>query len=64
MAELLRPLVFSALNRSSSHHCGFEPSSGRVTGETSQVLLVDSQVVFLGDLQFSPHQAIGSAENE
>ena len=27
LAEWLSPLIFSALNRSSSHHCGFEPSS-------------------------------------
>ena len=30
MAEWLRPLIFSALNRSSSHRCGFEPSSGHM----------------------------------
>ena len=30
MAEWLRQLSFSALNRSSSHRCGFEPSSGHV----------------------------------
>ena len=25
--RVVRPLIFSALNRSSSHRCGFEPSS-------------------------------------
>ena len=53
MAEWLRPLIFSALNRSSSPRCGFEPSSGP-----------GDQVVFPGDLPFSPHLAIGSAQNE
>ena len=28
LAKWLRPLTFSDLNRSSSHRCGFEPSSG------------------------------------
>ena len=28
VAVWLRALIFSALNRSSSHRCGFEPSSG------------------------------------
>ena len=31
VAEWLRTLIFSALNRSSSHRCAFEPSSGHVT---------------------------------
>ena len=30
MAEWLRPLIFSALNPSSSYHCGFEPNMGHV----------------------------------
>ena len=30
LAEWLRMLIFSALNCSSSHCCGFEPSSGHV----------------------------------
>ena len=30
MAEWLRPLIISALNRSSSHRCVFEPRSGDV----------------------------------
>ena len=50
MAEWLRTLPFSAQNRL-SHRCGFELRSGR---ETNQVLLVGGQVVFLGDLPFSP----------
>ena len=36
MAEWLRLQIFSALNHSSSHRCGFELSSGH---ETNQVLL-------------------------
>ena len=39
-------------------------SLGRVTCETSQVLLADGQVVFLRDLTFSPHLTIDSAQNE
>ena len=38
-------------------------SLARVKCETSQVLLVGGQVIFLGDLPFSPHLAIGSAQN-
>ena len=34
------------------------------TCETSQVLLVGGQVVFLGDLPFLPHLAIDLALNE
>ena len=30
MAEWLKTLIFSALNHSSSHRCGFEPSSGHM----------------------------------
>ena len=30
VAEWLRTLIFSALNHSSSHRCGFEPSSGHI----------------------------------
>ena len=64
MGEWLRSLIFSALNRSSSHRCGFEPSLG-VTGKTSQVsLLADGQVVFLGDLPFLPHLTTDSAQNK
>ena len=36
----------------------------RVTCETSKVLLASGQVVFLGDLPFSPHLSIDSAQNE
>ena len=57
MSEWLRLLIFSTLNSSSSHRCGFEPSWGHV-------MLVGGQVVFLGDLPFSPHLAIVSAKNE
>ena len=52
MAEWLKLLIFSSLNRSSSHHCGFKPSTGYNNCETSQVLLADGQVVFLGALPF------------
>ena len=30
VAERLRPIIFSALTRSSSHRCGFKPSSGHM----------------------------------
>ena len=39
-------------------------SLARVLCETSHVLLADGQVVFLGDLPFSPHLTIDSAQNE
>ena len=42
---LKRPLIFSALNRSSSHRCGFE---------TSQVLLVGGGGFFSGIFRFRP----------
>ena len=61
VVELFRLLTFSALNSSSSHHCGFEPSSSH---KTSQVLLAGGQVDFIGDLPFSPHLTIDSAQNE
>ena len=35
VAELLRTLIFSALNRSSSHRCGLEPSSGHMWDKPS-----------------------------
>ena len=35
LAEWLRSLVFSALNRWSSHRCGFEPSSGHMWDKSS-----------------------------
>ena len=39
-------------------------SLARFTCESSQVLLAGGQVVYLGDLQFSPDLAIDSAQNE
>ena len=36
----------------------------RVTREINQVLLAGGQVDFLGDLLFSPHRTIDSAQNE
>ena len=41
-----------------------DSSLAQVTCETSQVLLAGSQVFFLGDLTFSPHLPIDSAQNE
>ena len=35
VAEWLRTLIFRALNRSSSHHCGFEPSLGHLSDKPS-----------------------------
>ena len=35
VAEWLRLLILSALNRSSSYHCGFEPSSGHMWDKPS-----------------------------
>ena len=62
MAEWFRPLIFSALNCLSSHRWGF--ALARVTFETSQVLLVGGQGIFLRDLPFSPHLPIDSSQNE
>ena len=62
VAEWLRLLTFSALNRSSSHCCGSSLAS--VTCETSQVLLAGGQVFFRGDLPFSPNLTIDLAQNE
>ena len=53
MAEWLRPLIFSALNRSSSHRCGFEASSGHV--RQAKFCLRVVRCFFFGDLSFSPH---------
>ena len=47
-----------------SHRWGFEPTVALVICETRQVLLAGDQVVFLGDIQFSPHLGIDSAQNE
>ena len=55
MAEWVRPLIINVLHCPSSHHCGFE---------TSQVLPAGAQVVFLGDLPFTPHLKFDSAQNE
>ena len=62
MAEWLRTLIFRALNHLSAYRCWFKP--GLVTCETSQVLLADGQVFFLGDLPFSPYLMIDSAQDE
>ena len=59
VAEWLRPLILSALNHLSSQPCGFEPNSGHVS--QAKFCL---QVVFLGDVPFSPHLLIDSAQNE
>ena len=64
MAEWLRPLIFSALNPSSSQGTAVGSSLTRVTCKTIQVLFAGGQVFFLGDLPFSPHFAIDSAQNE
>ena len=81
MAVRLRKLIVSAQNHSSSHCCGFEPSSGHMwdkptSSSESNCLLVTRQndnhsrmlagcqVFFLGDLPFSPHLSIDSAQNE
>ena len=41
----------------------FDSSPTQVTYETNQVLLAGGHVVFLGDLPFSPHHTIDSAQN-
>ena len=60
VAKWLRPLMFSALNCSSSHPCGFEPSSGHV-GQAKFCLRV-VRCFFSGDLQFSPHLTIDGSK--
>ena len=62
VAEWLRLLIFSTLNHSSSHRCGFEPRSGHLWNEPSSACEMSG--FFLGDLQFSPHLLIDSAQNE
>ena len=52
VAEWLRPLIVSALNRSSSHHCKFE-----------SVLYAGGHVFCLGDLPCLSHLMIDSAQN-
>ena len=54
VAKWLSPLTFSALNLSSSHRCGCEPSSGHMWDRPSQVLLAGGQVFFSGISSFAP----------
>ena len=61
VAVWLRPLIFSALNRSSSHHRGFELA--RVSCEISQALLVGGHMFFLGDIPFSHKLTSCSAQS-
>ena len=51
MAEWLGPLIFSALNRSSSHRCGFESISGHMFDKPSSACGWSGD--FLGVLPFS-----------
>ena len=60
LAEWLRMPIFSALNCSSSQRCGFEPSSDHMR----EAKYSHGQVFFLGDLPFSSHLTIDSAQNE
>ena len=62
MAEWLRLLILSALI--ARYLTAVGSSLARVTCEASQVLLAGGQVVFLGDLPFSTHLTIDSAQNE
>ena len=62
MAEWLRQLSLSALNRWSSHRCGLKPSSGRV--RQAKFCLRVVRYFFLRDLPFSPHLLIDLALNE
>ena len=55
MAVWLRPLIYLT---------AVGLSLAQVTCGTSQVLLAGGQVVFLGDLLFSLHLTIDSAQNE
>ena len=55
-------LIFSALNRLSSRRCGFESRSCHMWDKPSSPC--GWQVVILGDLPFSPHLTIDSAQNE
>ena len=61
MAEWLKMLIFSALNRSSSHRCGFESSSGHTSDKPMSTCGWSGG--FLGDLPFSPHLTIDSAQS-
>ena len=60
VAEWLRPLIFSALNSSSSHPCGFESRSGHMWDKPSSAC----GWFFSGGLPFSPHLTIDSAQND
>ena len=62
VAEWLRPLTFSDLNRSSSRRCGFEPSSDHMCDKPSSACGWSG-----GFSRGSPviaHLMIGSAQNE
>ena len=62
VAEWLRLLTFSDLNRSSSHRCEFEPSSGHMRDKPSSACRWSG-----GFSRGSPvfaHLMIGSAQNE
>ena len=61
MVECLRPLILSALNRSSSHRFGFEPSSGHM--RRAKFCLRVVRWFFLRIFPFSPHLPIDSAPN-
>ena len=59
MAEWLKQLIFSA-----RHLTTVSSSLARVIYEISQALLAGGQVVFLGDLPFSPHPSINLAQKD
>ena len=59
VGEWLKPLIFSALIRSSSHHRGFQPHMWDKTSSACEC-----SVFFLGDLPLSPHLTIDSAQSE
>ena len=52
VAELLRPLIFTALNRLSSHRCGFEPHSSHM--RQAMFCLRAVRCFFLGISRFCP----------
>ena len=61
LSEILETLRYTYLD---SHFTAVGSNLARVTFETSQVLLVHGQLVFLGDLPFSPHLTTDLAQNE
>ena len=61
VATWLSPLIFSALNRSSSHRYVFESSSGHMWDKPSSACGC-GQVVFLKDLPFLPHLSIDGSK--